>query len=360
MQTKNIRITTLYIIGVTSLLLLIGCSNVEPSDDKKEINSVPLLSETPEVSVIQLESKPFYQELVSNGRLKAGRMVDLYFKNGEPVDHIYVRNGQRVKKGDKLAKLNDFKLIQKTRQALVTLEKSRLEMADLLIGQGYAPEDSMAIPASIMKLVRIKSGYEQSLSNYELAWREEKDAILKAPFDGVVANLFMTELNTASLSEPFCRLIDPESLEAAFTVLENELPLICKGDQVRVRPFAVSGQSYMGTITEVNPLVETSGMVQVRAAVQGNERLFEGMNLQISILRVIPNRLVVPKTAVVMRSGKQVLFTYDKGKAMWNYVTTELENETEYSVTGKDIKAGDWVITNGNINLAHEAPVNKL
>lgn len=35
---------------------------------------------------------------------------------------------------------------------------------------------------------------------------------------------------------------------------------------------------------------------------------------------------VVPKTAVVLRGGRSVVFTYEAGLAKWNYVTTGLDN----------------------------------
>lgn len=62
----------------------------------------------------------------------------------------------------------------------------------------------------------------------------------------------------------------------------------------------------------------------------------------------------------MLRSGKQVLFTLKDGKAMWNYVHTGLENLTEYTLVNWEtdgLKEGMEVITSGNTNLAHEAPV---
>ncbi len=50
------------------------------------------------------------------------------------------------------------------------------------------------------------------------------------------------------------------------------------------------------------------------------------------------------------------MFTLDGNKAMWNYVTTGLENLNEYTVTD-GLTSGMTVITSGNVNLAHEAPV---
>ncbi len=66
--------------------------------------------------------------------------------------------------------------------------------------------------------------------------------------------------------------------------------------------------------------------------------------------------LVIPKSAVVLRSGRQVVFTLDGDKAMWHYVTTGLENLDQYTVTD-GLAPGMTVITSGNINLAHETPV---
>jgi len=70
--------------------------------------------------------------------------------------------------------------------------------------------------------------------------------------------------------------------------------------------------------------------------------------------------IVVPKTAIVLRSGKQVMFTVKDNIAMWNYVTTGLENLTEYTLTNWEasgLQEGMRVITTGNVNLAHETPV---
>jgi len=139
-------------------------------------------------------------------------------------------------------------------------------------------------------------------------------------------------------------------------VLESELPLLGEGDMVFVTPFAMPGFTAEGRVTEINPLVDVDGMVKVKASVAGRGRLFEGMNVRVNVQRQLGKQLVVPKEAVVLRSGKQVVFTLENGKAFWNYVQTGLENAAHYTIT-EGLKAGDTVITSGNINLAHESPV---
>ena len=146
-------------------------------------------------------------------------------------------------------------------------------------------------------------------------------------------------------------------MEVAFTVLESELPLVKAGDRVEVMPYTVASGSLQGRIAEINPSVDENGMVKVKAQVNGKGKLFDGMNARVSVKRSVPGQLVIPKTAVVLRSGKQVVFTLKDGKAMWNYVQTGLENLSEYTVTGEGMEEGVTVITAGNVNLAHETPV---
>jgi RND family efflux transporter MFP subunit len=155
-------------------------------------------------------------------------------------------------------------------------------------------------------------------------------------------------------------VIDTRSLEASFTVLEGEAPLIRTGDRVEVTPFSLPDAKTEGRISEINPTVDEHGMVRVKASIANREkRLFEGMNVRIHVQRMLGRQLVVPKEAVVLRSGKPVVFTLVGGKAYWNYVQTGLENAGSFTIT-EGLKEGDVVITSGNINLAHESAVSVL
>lgn len=309
-----------------------------------------------EVTISTLSITPFNHELISNGKLSAARYADLVFETMEPITSILVKNGEQVKKGQKLAELATFRLNNTKEQAKATLEQAKLELQDVLIGQGYPLNQLSGIPDEILILAKSKSGYDQALAQYELAVYEKENATLLAPFDGIVANLFTKPYNKASTSEIFCTIIDPNSLEAVFTVLESELPFLKQGDKVEIIPFAMPENKTEGYITEINPVVQENGIVQVKASVRNNGRLFEGMNIRVSVQRMLANQIVIPKEAVVLRSGKPVVFTLVNNKAYWNYVQTGLENSSTYTIM-EGLKEGDVIITSGNINLAHETPV---
>lgn len=348
---------------VALAVLTVACSEskTDTVGEEEGVNTV-LPDEQNEVTVQVLERKDFEHELVSNGKLTAGQQANLKFETQGVVAAVYVKNGQLVRKGQKLAELDKYSLTRKTIQARDAMEEARLQMQDVLIGQGYAAGDTTHAPADIVRLARVKSGYDRSVADYELAKREEENATLKAPFDGVIANLFSKPFNEPDSSEPFCTVVGTQGMEADFTVLENELPLIKAGDRVEVTPYSDATSHYTGRISEINPLVDDKGMVRVKAIVNGQGKLFSGMNVRISVHRSLGKQLVIPKSAVVLRSGKQVVFTLQDGKAMWHNVQTGLENSDSYSLveTADGLKEGDVVIVTGNVNLAHEAPVKVI
>ena len=349
-----------YMLGCLALMMLAACSETKTENTEKEGVETVLPQQVNEVTVMKLAKGNFHHELVSNGKIVAKDYADLYFRTSEVVAKVYVKNGMFVRKGQKLAELDMFKLNNTLAQNKNALAQAHLDMQDVLIGQGYAPENLNAVPADVLELAKVKSGYERAKAQYEVSQYDVEQATLTAPFDGVVANLFDKQYNMPKSGEPFCRVIRTSAMEVDFTVLESELPLIKVGDQVEVTPYAAAVGTRTGSISEINPLVDENGMVRVKAQVNGGDKLFDGMNVRISVKRSVPDQMVVPRTAIVLRSGKQVIFTVKDNIAMWNYVTTGLENLSEYTLVdweASGLQEGMTVITTGNVNLAHETPV---
>ncbi len=111
-------------------------------------------------------------------------------------------------------------------------------------------------------------------------------------------------------------------------------------------------------------MVDENGLVKVKAVLKNgtSTTLMDGMNVRVFIEREVPNQLVVPRPAVVLRQNQEVLFKYTSGKAYWTYVNILDENSHSYSVIANPDKAaslvpGDTVIVEGNLNLAHETDV---
>jgi len=347
------------ILLFSCVALLTACHSPKENEKKAgETETTDLLPDKPtEVRAKPIKLEVFHYELVSNGTVSAQQKADLTFQSSEVVAHIYVKNGDRVAKGQKLASLDNFKLQNSLDQAKDNLERARLELQDVLIGQGYSIKNQESIPDDVMKMAKVKSNYDQSRISYELAEYNLKVSTLYAPFAGVVANLFTKENNKPDGTEPFCTIVDIQHPEVNFMVLENELALIHKGDAVLVSPFSASDYTSKGHILEINPVVDKNGMVKVRAILDNAQnKLYDGMNVRVRVQRATDKQLLLPKSALVLRNNRKVVFTAKGGLAQWVYVQTSLENSESYVVT-EGLQEGDSVIYEGNINLAHEAPI---
>ena len=151
--------------------------------------------------------------------------------------------------------------------------------------------------------------------------------------------------------------------EPAFrSVLESEYSFLEKGQEVKVLPFAGSGSPVRGRISSINPKVGDNGLVSVEAVIPGDGRLIDGMNVKVTVERVLSRQLTVPKSAVVVRDNLDVLFRYNDGKAEWVYVNILNANSESYVVEansdrGATLSEGEQVIVSGNLNLADGSDV---
>ena len=272
-----------------SLILLLACSaclhtpqaeNASPADVPEAIAPA---SVTREVAAAPSVTADTLYAFTCNGKVTAARYADLNFRSGGLVTAVYKKNGDRVATGEKIAQQETLEQEKTLRQSETALQQAALEMQDILIGQGFDPEKADQVPAEMMRLIRIKSGYEQAELNLQAARIGLEETTLKAPFAGVIANLTALPHNQASSSGPVCRLIDENSLEVEFKVQENELAAISKGDAVDVLLYGGVGHVVTAHVSEINPLVEEDGSVKIKARVGQDSRLLAGMNVQVRI-----------------------------------------------------------------------------
>ncbi len=351
---QSIHISIVLLAGV-----LASCSGGDT--ESKPLSSAPAQSQPdagdniPVVTVMELQPANFYHEIVSNGRLSSARKVDVNFDRTETISEIMVRNGQHVSAGQPLARLDCAKLKNTLAKDRTAVAQAQLELKDVLIGQGYDPDRTDEIPEETMRLARLRSGLEQAELTLADTERDLDRSTLTSPIAGVVANLTISPHNTSNQSEPFCSIIDNSTLRVGFNILESELHLVKPGDPIDIAPYSTTDVT-QGRIAEINPTIDDNGMVKVWADVNGRGSLLDGMNVRVTVKRLLEHTLVVPKSAVVLRTGRQVVFTLEGDKAHWNYVTTGLENLDNYTIT-EGLEAGANVIISGNENLAHEATV---
>lgn len=343
-------------ITLLSALSIIACGGNKDAEDKDAMTKAQGIERVSKVDTLNLERSIFSKQITCNGKLRAVEKSNLNFRGSGAVSKINVSNGSRVTKGSLIALLDTHEAEIALGRAEQDLEMAYVDLIDNLIGQGY-DIDTTKVPAEVLKITKMSSGYNSSVYSLEEAKRSLEDCYLYAPFSGVVANV-ETKRHESTVGSQFCTLIDNSYFDVEFNLLEAEISEATVGQNIRAVLFVDDSREYKGTITEVNPLVDDDGQIKIKARMKNSDgKLLEGMNMKLIIERDIPNMFVVPKDAVVSRDGYFVVFRLIDGAAVWTYVDIVMSNIDSHVITGNAVKetkisSGDVIITSGNLNLA--------
>jgi RND family efflux transporter MFP subunit len=342
------------------IALCSACGAPAPAPDTEENLTTGVQAPPAVVSVTPARQDAFALRIFSSGVLRAQQKNPISMRIGGIVEALPIQPGQYVRQGTLLARLDEEALQLQLLQRKTALDEAIIEKQDLLILQRGRPDDDQSVPPEKLATILTRSGYNRALLGMQQAEQELRQCRVYAPFDGIVADLKVKPGQQVNAGQEICTLINPATFEAEFNLLEREAFQISVGQVVRVRATALSEAEFTGTISTINPVVSEQGLVTVRARVNvsAGSRLFEGMNVQVIIEKKVPKQLVLPKSAVVLRSARPVVFTFSEkeGLAKWNYVTIAYENDQEVAIS-EGIKFGDQVIYEGNLNLDHDAAV---
>ncbi len=337
------------------LLALLSCAEAPPLEEEDRKAFRGQLAAT-EVQVVPAEIRPFEYLIRTTGLVAAVSEAEIRPAAGGVLLEVAIKNGQRVAAGQLLARFDSRERELAVEKAKMQYLERELEFENMLLGFNFdrlGPEAA----AKTKENVRVLSG----LGNAEIALKEAELALertlVTAPAAGIVADLELQQGAYLPTGEKLCSVYQPSPLRVQADVLESDLLRLSLGQPADIYPLAAPDRAFKARLSEINPRVShEQGTVRVWLTLQESAGLVPGMHAR-AVLRIpYEQNIIVPKTSVVIRSGRAVIFTEEGGLAKWNYVTTGLENGDETEIL-EGLKAGSRVITGNNLQLDHDAPV---
>jgi RND family efflux transporter MFP subunit len=345
------------VVILSALILFPSCGNQSPAADESSTTFTNPESDTTDVPVALVKRGIFLKQTFSNGTLEAAQKVEIPFQIQGILREIAVRNGDFVNEGQLLAHLDDNSQQLEFAQARLAYNKALLELEDLLLGLRHSMKDTANISSDIWGMAKLRSGYEDAKLQLARKQHELELTHITAPISGIIAGL---EAQTHAQSTAFknlCTIINIKQMLVSFNLLESDAGMVKPGMTVKIMPLAFQGKNFSGSIVEIDPLINRHGQLTVKALVPNPEGLLlDGMNTRVALEKGIPNQLVIPKSAVLARQGRQVVFTFEDGLAIWNYVEIGFENEDSFAIT-EGLNEGQLIITGNNLTIGHQAPV---
>ena len=265
--------------------------------------------------------------------------------------------------------------IDTTQYALaVSRAKAQVARADATYRELTMFDDQIEDPAvreERQRMARARSGLEDA----EFGLREAELTLsrtqITAPFAGRVASVQVVQGETVRVGDELASVVDLDPIRVVVQVLESEVGLLSQRNRASVRFAAFPGETFTGRIATINPVIDQNTRTSrvIVNVPNPDGRLLPGMYARVSLeARKFPNRILVPRSAILERDRRTMLFVFegegDIGTAKWRYVTTGLSNDSVVEVLENPdtdmVQPGEWVLTDGHYSLIHDARVRMV
>lgn len=327
-----------------------GCSNAEskPPEAEEEEEAAPAVP-VEAAMVVRSDISAFFTGTAS---LEAEEEASVATKASGVVTQIFVEEGDYIRAGQALAKLDGERLaleLARTEVSLNKLQREHERNEDLYEKQLI----------SIEEYERVKSEFETQKAAYDLAKLELDYTTVRAPISGIIAQRFIKVGNTLQVNEPTFHISDFDPLLAIMNVPERELGKLQVGQAARLTVDALPNTVFDGTIKRISPIVDAStGTFKVTIEVQDDSKqLKPGMFGRIQIIYDTHlSTLLVPKEALIEEDEDISLYVVQDSIAVRIKVDRGYM-DSRYAEILDGVSEGAQVITAGQGSLRDSSRV---
>lgn len=335
-------------------LLLAACQPGEEAPGETEAQ------EEEDVALVPVETtKPIrgdvYAVYSGTAPIEAFAEADVIAKVEGEVREILFEEGNEVKEGDVLARLDGDRLRLELNESRARLEQMRsdFERNSDLREKGLLSEGEFE---------KLRYDLEALEASFNLANLELDYTRIRAPINGVVSERYIKVGNTIRVGEPAFRVTSFDPLVAYLHVPEREYRQISAGQPVAIDIDALAGQRIIAAVTRISPVVDPeTGTFKITIEIRDEARRIKpGMFGRMSIVYdVHENVLQVPRSAIVEEMGNQTVFVIEDGKAVRRIVQTGYGQDGMIEVAD-GLSDDDAVVTVGQIGLKPDAKVSVI
>jgi len=280
------------------------------------------------------------------GTIEPERRADLRAEVSAVVLQVLKDNGDRVKRGDMLVRLDDtairdnlasvqeavraaslsFEQAGRVLQRLKTLHESGMastqQLEDAQIRQDAARSE---LAASKTRLVQSRQQLDRTTA--------------RAPFDGVVSERKVSNGDTAQPGKELLKVIDPASLRFEGRVAADALTQIKPGQAVHFQVSGSTKQEFSGVIKRISPAANASTR-QIEVLVDfanGQQPQLAGLYAEGRVEAASRSALMLPALVLAREGDKTFVWRVQQGKVQ----------KISVILAGRDPRSGDFVLQSG-------------
>ncbi|MAR98949.1 MAG: efflux transporter periplasmic adaptor subunit [Formosa sp.] len=299
----------------------------------------------PSVTVFNAKEKLFQHFIEVQGTVEADQSVELYPENSGSITNIYVKEGQKVYKGQTLIQIDNSVL----KSSIVELE-TQFELAKTTFErQKRLWDQNIGSEIQFLQAKAQKEGLENSLESLKA---QEKKLKISAPFSGTIDEMFAKIGGLAAPMIPAVRLVNLNQIHVESEVTETYLKYVRKGTQVELF-FPSIGKNISANVSQVGNYINPNNRsFKVRVDINNqNNELKANLLADIKINDFKKMGIVIPAKLIQKdREGKQYVYTVIKEKGNYlskkNYIKAGMTYETDAFII-EGIQIDDLIVDKG-------------
>ena len=310
-------------------------------------------------------------ELTVVGNLIGETTVSVAPRAAGRLQEISVRLGDRVTRGQRIAKIEDFELVEqikqqeagqqvaqatiRQREADLALAKTNVERARSLFereiqSKQILDDNEARYQSAQAQLDLARAQAQQSKARLDELQINLDNTIITSPVNGFIARRLVDPGASVGQNAPVVEVVDISRVRLIANVVEKDLKQLEAGDVTRVQVDAFPGETFTGRIARISPVLDPqtrTAPIEVEIP-NPTSRLKPGMYARVAItLDTQEDALVVPATALVDLGGRRGVFLPLGGAAVFRMVQVGTEQQDIVQVVS-GLTEGAEVITTGS------------
>ncbi|MXZ39475.1 MAG: efflux RND transporter periplasmic adaptor subunit, partial [Holophagales bacterium] len=295
--------------------------------------------------------------LETNGSLEAENEVDIVARTAGPIVELNVEEGDFVREGQVLARIDAAEI-----EAQLGIARVNLAEAELSWNRAQSSYREEVISQEAYDLAR--STFESAAAQIVGTEILLDYTVIRAPFDGLIIERVIKNAEHVPTNARLFRISDFDPLLCPIQLPEKDLPRLKLDQSAHLTVEAWPGVRFPARVLRISPVVDAAtGTVKVTLEVQAQGRLRPGMFASVFVeTDVHENAIVVPKQALVLESTSDTVYVaVDDGQGGTVAQRRELElgyEESDSLEVLSGLREGEDVVIVGQDGLSDQTPIS--
>lgn len=412
------RILTVFLIFLLTIIQIQGCSSSSqeknPAPSKEQAAPEEVSFEVGITRAIVGKIKPI---LNFTGNIRSSDEVRVSSRIAGKIESIYVKEGDAVKKGMMLVKLDQTDFILSKNDAQSRLDLAKVRLSELMSGSRpqeikqaeaqleHAKANRINAANNLRRIERLHSlgaipakDYDAAKAQYDIAEAQVKSAeefldmmkigprqeqidaaravvrqaqialdiaetqlsytMIPSPIDGVVLTKYVNPTEVINPGIPLLLLSDTSKVKFEIDISENKIKDVFSGQKMKIEADGYPGRKFDGKILKIEPLVDqVSRTFKAQVEILNPDNALRvGMFARAFVEGKEKKSIILPRKAVLDSDGGSKVMVVRDGRALSKRVTPGMQ-EGDFIEIEAGITEGEDVIVEGNYGLQDGAKV---